>query len=32
MKIKGKCWVANTYVMAYDIIVQRFWDFCDRSD
>jgi 3-isopropylmalate/(R)-2-methylmalate dehydratase small subunit len=25
MKIKGTCWVAETYVMAYDIIVQRFW-------
>ncbi len=25
MKITGKCWVAPGYVMAYDIIVQRFW-------
>lgn len=24
-KITGKCWVASNYVMAYDIIVQRFW-------
>lgn len=23
--IKGKCWVANDYVMAYDIIIQQFW-------
>jgi 3-isopropylmalate/(R)-2-methylmalate dehydratase small subunit len=23
--IKGTCWVATNYVMAYDIIVQRFW-------
>jgi 3-isopropylmalate dehydratase small subunit len=23
--IKGKVWVASTYVMAYDIIVQEFW-------
>lgn len=23
--IKGKCWVASDYVMAYDIIIQRFW-------
>jgi 3-isopropylmalate/(R)-2-methylmalate dehydratase small subunit len=25
MKIKGKVWVATNYVMAYDIIIQRFW-------
>ena len=25
MKIKGTCWVAETYVMAYDMVVQRFW-------
>lgn len=25
MKIKGKVWVATSYVMAYDIIIQRFW-------
>ncbi|MBL7979270.1 MAG: hypothetical protein JNN12_13100 [Bacteroidetes Order II. Incertae sedis bacterium] len=24
-KITGKCWVASDYVMAYDIIIQRFW-------
>jgi 3-isopropylmalate/(R)-2-methylmalate dehydratase small subunit len=24
-KIKGKVWVAAGYVMAYDMIVQRFW-------
>ena len=24
-KIKGKCWVPSTYVMAYDIVIQRFW-------
>jgi 3-isopropylmalate/(R)-2-methylmalate dehydratase small subunit len=23
--VKGKCWVASGYVMAYDIIIQRFW-------
>ncbi len=23
--IKGKCWVADDYVMAYDIIIQEFW-------
>ncbi len=23
--IKGKCWVASDYVMAYDIIIQQFW-------
>ena len=23
--IKGKCWVADDYVMAYDIIVQEYW-------
>jgi 3-isopropylmalate dehydratase small subunit len=23
--IKGKCWVANDYVMAYNIIIQEFW-------
>ena len=23
--IKGTCWVAKDYVMAYDIIIQRFW-------
>lgn len=23
--IKGKCWVASDYVMAYDIIIQEFW-------
>ena len=23
--IRGKCWVPTGYVMAYDIIVQRFW-------
>ena len=23
--IKGKCWVADDYVMAYDIIVQQYW-------
>ena len=25
MTIKGKVWVATNYVMAYDIIIQRFW-------
>ena len=24
-KIKGKCWVATTYVMAYEMVIQRFW-------
>jgi 3-isopropylmalate/(R)-2-methylmalate dehydratase small subunit len=24
-KIKGKTWVASTYVMAYDMVVQKFW-------
>lgn len=23
--IRGKCWVASGYVMAYDIVVQKFW-------
>ena len=23
--IKGKCWVASDYVMAYNIIIQEFW-------
>lgn len=23
--IKGKCWVAKDYVMAYNIIIQEFW-------
>ncbi|MEO0506482.1 MAG: 3-isopropylmalate dehydratase [Bacteroidota bacterium] len=23
--IKGKCWVADDYVMAYDIIIQEYW-------
>lgn len=23
--IKGKCWVADDYVMAYNIIIQEFW-------
>ncbi len=23
--IRGKCWVASDYVMAYDIIIQQFW-------
>ena len=23
--IKGNCWVASDYVMAYDIIVQQYW-------
>lgn len=23
--IRGKCWVADDYVMAYNIIVQKFW-------
>ncbi|MBL46486.1 MAG: 3-isopropylmalate dehydratase [Candidatus Marinimicrobia bacterium] len=23
--IKGRCWVADDYVMAYDIIVQKYW-------
>lgn len=23
--IKGKCWVANDYVMAYNIIIQEYW-------
>lgn len=23
--IKGTCWVANDYVMAYDIIIQDYW-------
>ncbi len=23
--IKGSCWVASDYVMAYDIIVQQYW-------
>lgn len=23
--ITGKCWVADDYVMAYDIIIQQFW-------
>jgi 3-isopropylmalate/(R)-2-methylmalate dehydratase small subunit len=23
--IKGKCWVATDYVLAYDIIVQKYW-------
>ena len=23
--LKGKCWVAKDYVMAYNIIVQQFW-------
>lgn len=25
MKVTGKCWVAQGYVMAYDIILQQFW-------
>ncbi len=25
MKITGTCWTTTDYVMAYDIIVQRFW-------
>lgn len=24
-KIKGKVWVASTYVMAYDMVIQKFW-------
>lgn len=23
--MRGKCWVADDYVMAYDIIIQQFW-------
>ena len=23
--IKGRCWVADDYVMAYDIIIQKYW-------
>jgi 3-isopropylmalate/(R)-2-methylmalate dehydratase small subunit len=23
--IQGKCWVASGYVMAYDMIIQKFW-------
>lgn len=23
--IKGRCWVADNYVMAYDIIIQKYW-------
>ena len=23
--INGKCWVADDYVMAYDIIIQEYW-------
>jgi len=23
--IKGKCWVADDYVLAYDIIIQQYW-------
>jgi len=23
--IKGKCWVADDYVLAYDIIIQEYW-------
>ncbi len=25
MQIQGTCWVASNYVMAYDMVVQRFW-------
>jgi 3-isopropylmalate/(R)-2-methylmalate dehydratase small subunit len=24
-KIKGTCWVAKTYVMSFDMIIQKFW-------
>ncbi len=30
--IRGKCWVASGYVMAYDIVVQKFWtDAVDKE-
>jgi 3-isopropylmalate/(R)-2-methylmalate dehydratase small subunit len=25
MIIKGKCWVAKTYVMSFDMIIQKYW-------
>ena len=30
--IKGRCWVADDYVMAYDIIVQKYWTSALDSD